>query len=182
MKISSKNVLVTGLSGHLGLAILMSFIEHNNNPAKDHEFKVFGTVRTEASLKTMLKLLEDLGDVAKGIYISQLDLTTRNLEKENLWGNDFDIVIHSAAMLGTAGAGKAETGKQVGDKFSPKGFYSSNVMGTARFYEVLSSKSPNLSKLIYISSGDVYGGDGIIKESELPRPKSAYALNMGGKF
>ena len=173
----TKKVLITGVSGHLGLSLLRVFIEHNNNATNNVKFNVFGTVKTEASLLSVNQLLDGLGDVAGGINISKVDFTDNDVENEPIWDNEFEIVVHSAAMLGTATAENAEKGKQVGEKFSPTGFYSSNVLGTARFYEILNKRSKTLKKLIYISSGDVYGVDGTVSETALPLPKSAYAVS-----
>ena len=173
----TKKVLITGVSGNLGLSILRVFIEHNNNAKNNVKFNVFGTVKSESSLLSVTQLLDGLGDVAGGINIFKVDFTDRDVENEPIWDNEFDIVVHSAAMLGTAKASNTEKGKQVGEKFSPTGFYSSNVLGTARLYEILNKKSKVLKKLIYISSGDVYGVDGTVSETALPLPKSAYAVS-----
>ena len=177
MSLLTKKVLITGVSGHLGLAILRAFIEYNNNDKNNIKFNIFGTVKTEASLRSVTQLLNGLGEVSGGMSIYKVDFSNSDLENEAIWDNEFDIVVHSAAMLGTAKASNTEKGKQVGEKFSPTGFYSSNVLGTARLYEILNKKSKVLKKLIYISSGDVYGVDGTVSETALPLPKSAYAVS-----
>ena len=106
----TKKVLITGVSGHLGLSLLRVFIEHNNNATNNVKFNVFGTVKTEASLLSVNQLLDGLGDVAGGINISKVDFTDYDVENEPIWDNEFEIVVHSAAMLGTATAENAEKG------------------------------------------------------------------------
>ena len=177
MSLLTKKVLITGVSGHLGLAILRAFIEYNNNDKNNIKFNIFGTVKTETSLRSVTQLLSGLGEVPGCVSIYKVDFTNSDLENEAIWDNEFDIVVHSAAMLGKAATGNSTKGKQTGEKFSPAGFYSSNVLGTARFYEILNKKSKALQKLVYISSGDVYGVEGIVSESALPSPKTAYAVS-----
>lgn len=173
----TKKILVTGISGHLGLAILKSLIQYNRNATNKVKFKVFGTVKSEASLKSVLRLLDGLDDVQDFIKIFKIDFTNCNFEHDPIWDNDFEIVVHAAAMLGTASLANNEKGEQVGEKFSPAGFYASNVLGTARLYEILKRTSKELDKLIYVSSGDVYGVEGTVSETALPLPKSAYAVS-----
>lgn len=168
---TSKNILITGVSGHLGLALLKAAINAKNIQ------NIYGTVKTKKSFDKMQSLIKKINTFSKNVQIVKLDLLSSDLFFNNILPKDIHIVIHNAASIGSAGSKFSSNRHQEGDSFGSEGFYNSNVLGTSLFYENLSKECSNLENLIYISSGDVYGKLGVQKEDFLPQPISSYGTS-----
>ena len=96
---------------------------------------------------------------------NDLDITNSTLVSDYFSKNDFDMIIHTAAMTSIR---QCESEKNLAWK--------TNVGGTKNLIKATSEFKPNC-KFIYISTACVFDGhQGMYKESSIPYPENFYAL------
>ena len=96
---------------------------------------------------------------------SELDITNHEMVFDYFSKNDFDMIIHTAAMTSIR---QCESEKNLAWK--------TNVGGTKNLIKATSEFKPNC-KFIYISTACVFDGhQGMYKESSIPYPENFYAL------
>ena len=96
---------------------------------------------------------------------NELDITNSTLVSDYFSKNDFDMIIHTAAMTSIR---QCESEKNLAWK--------TNVIGTKNLIDATSESKPNC-KFIYISTACVFDGhQGMYKESSIPYPENFYAL------
>ena len=104
---------------------------------------------------------------------NDLDITNSTLVSDYFSKNDFDMIIHTAAMTSIR---QCESEKNLAWK--------TNVGGTKNLIKATSEFKPNC-KFIYISTACVFDGhQGMYKESSIPYPENFYALTklIGEQF
>ena len=96
---------------------------------------------------------------------NELDITNSTLVSDYFSKNDFDMIIHTAAMTSIR---QCESEKNLAWK--------TNVGGTKNLIKATSEFKPNC-KFIYISTACVFDGhQEMYKESSIPYPENFYAL------
>ena len=104
---------------------------------------------------------------------SILDITNREMVFDYFSKNEFDSIIHTAAMTSVR---QCESEKKLS--------WSSNVVGTKNLIDATTEFRSN-SKFIYVSTACVFDGHtGMYKESSVPYPENFYALTklIGEQF
>ena len=96
---------------------------------------------------------------------SELDITNHEMVFDYFSKNEFDSIIHTAAMTSIR---QCESEKKLS--------WGTNVVGTKNLVDATTEFRPN-SKFIYLSTACVFDGhDGMYKESSIPSPENFYAL------
>ena len=96
---------------------------------------------------------------------SELDVTNHEMVFDYFSKNEFDSIIHTAAMTSVR---QCESEKKLS--------WGTNVVGTKNLVDATTEFRPN-SKFIYLSTACVFDGhDGMYKESSIPSPENFYAL------
>ena len=96
---------------------------------------------------------------------SELDITNHEMVFDYFSKNEFDSIIHTAAMTNVR---QCESEKKLA--------WNTNVIGTKNLFDAATKFRPN-SKFIYLSTACVFDGhDGMYKESSIPSPENFYAL------
>ena len=96
---------------------------------------------------------------------SELDITNHETVFDYFSKNEFDSIIHTAAMTSVR---QCESEKKLS--------WGTNVVGTKNLVDATTEFRPN-SKFIYLSTACVFDGhDGMYKESSIPSPENFYAL------
>ena len=96
---------------------------------------------------------------------SELDITNHEMVFDYFSKNEFDSIIHVAAMTSVR---QCESEKKLS--------WDTNVVGTKNLVDATTEFRPN-SKFIYLSTACVFDGhDGMYKESSIPSPENFYAL------
>ena len=104
---------------------------------------------------------------------SDLDITNNEMVFDYFSKNEFDSIIHTAAMTSVR---QCESEK--------KSCWNSNVVGTKNLVDATTEFRSN-SKFIYVSTACVFDGHtGMYKESSIPHPENFYALTklIGEQF
>ena len=104
---------------------------------------------------------------------SDLDITNNEMVFDYFSKNEFDSIIHTAAMTSVR---QCESEK--------KSCWNSNVVGTKNLVDATTEFRSN-SKFIYVSTACVFDGHtGMYKESSVPYPENFYALTklIGEQF
>jgi len=104
---------------------------------------------------------------------SVLDITNHEMVFDYFSKNEFDSIIHTAAMTSVR---QCESEKELS--------WSTNVVGTKNLIDATTEFRSN-SKFIYISTACVFDGHtGMYKESSVPYPENFYALTklIGEQF
>ena len=104
---------------------------------------------------------------------SDLDITNNEMVFDYFSKNEFDSIIHTAAMTSVR---QCESEK--------KSCWNSNVVGTKNLIDATTEFRSN-SKFIYVSTACVFDGHtGMYKESSIPYPENFYALTklIGEQF
>ena len=104
---------------------------------------------------------------------SDLDITNNEMVFDYFSKNEFDSIIHTAAMTSVR---QCESEK--------KSCWNSNVVGTKNLVDATTEFRSN-SKFIYVSTACVFDGHtGMYKESSIPYPENFYALTklIGEQF
>ena len=104
---------------------------------------------------------------------SELDITNHEAVFDYFSKNEFDSIIHTAAMTSVR---QCESEK--------KSCWNSNVVGTKNLVDATTEFRSN-SKFIYVSTACVFDGHtGMYKESSVPYPENFYALTklIGEQF
>ena len=104
---------------------------------------------------------------------SELDITNHEMVFDYFSKNEFDSIIHTAAMTSVR---QCESEKKLS--------WGTNVTGTKNLVDAAIKFSPN-SKFIYVSTACVFDGHvGMYKESSIPYPENFYALTklIGEQF
>jgi len=95
----------------------------------------------------------------------ELDITNQQSVSDYFSENEFDVVIHTAAMTGIR---QCESEKELA--------WNTNVFGTKNLVDSTIKLKPTL-KFIYLSTACVFDGhSGMYKESSIPHPENFYAL------
>ena len=96
---------------------------------------------------------------------SELDITNHETLFDYFSKNEFDSIIHTAAMTSVR---QCESEKKLS--------WGTNVVGTKNLVDATTEFRPN-SKFIYLSTACVFDGHvGMYKESSIPYPENFYAL------
>jgi len=96
---------------------------------------------------------------------SELDITNHEMVFDYFSKNEFDSIIHAAAMTSVR---QCESEKKLS--------WDTNVVGTKNLVDATTEFRPN-SKFIYLSTACVFDGHvGMYKESSIPYPENFYAL------
>ena len=96
---------------------------------------------------------------------SELDITNHEAVFDYFSKNEFDSIIHAAAMTSVR---QCESEKKLS--------WDTNVVGTKNLVDATAEFRSN-SKFIYLSTACVFDGhDGMYKESSIPSPENFYAL------
>ena len=96
---------------------------------------------------------------------SELDITNHEMVFDYFSKNEFDSIIHTAAMTSVR---QCESEKKLS--------WGTNVVGTKNLVDATTEFRPN-SKFIYLSTACVFDGHvGMYKESSIPSPENFYAL------
>jgi dTDP-4-dehydrorhamnose reductase len=96
---------------------------------------------------------------------SELDITNHEMVFDYFSKNEFDSIIHTAAMTSVR---QCESEKKLS--------WDTNVVGTKNLVDATTEFRSN-SKFIYLSTACVFDGhDGMYKESSIPSPENFYAL------
>jgi len=96
---------------------------------------------------------------------SELDITNHEMVFDYFSKNEFDSIIHTAAMTNVR---QCESEKKLA--------WNTNVIGTKNLFDAATKFRPN-SKFIYVSTACVFDGHvGMYKESSIPYPENFYAL------
>ncbi len=96
---------------------------------------------------------------------SELDITNHDMVFDYFSKNEFDSIIHTAAMTSIR---QCESEKKLS--------WDTNVVGTKNLVDATTEFRPN-SKFIYLSTACVFDGHvGMYKESSIPYPENFYAL------
>jgi dTDP-4-dehydrorhamnose reductase len=96
---------------------------------------------------------------------SELDITNHEMVFDYFSKNEFDSIIHTAAMTSVR---QCESEKKLS--------WGTNVVGTKNLVDATTEFRPN-SKFIYLSTACVFDGHvGMYKESSIPYPENFYAL------
>ena len=96
---------------------------------------------------------------------SELDITNHEMVFDYFSKNEFDSIIHAAAMTSVR---QCESEKKLS--------WDTNVVGTKNLVDATTEFRSN-SKFIYLSTACVFDGhDGMYKESSIPSPENFYAL------
>jgi dTDP-4-dehydrorhamnose reductase len=96
---------------------------------------------------------------------SELDITNHEMVFDYFSKNEFDSIIHAAAMTSVR---QCESEKKLS--------WSTNVVGTKNLVDAAIKFKPN-SKFSYVSTACVFDGHvGMYKESSIPYPENFYAL------
>ena len=96
---------------------------------------------------------------------SELDITNHEMVFDYFSKNEFDSIIHAAAMTSVR---QCESEKKLS--------WDTNVVGTRNLVDATTEFRSN-SKFIYLSTACVFDGhDGMYKESSIPSPENFYAL------
>ena len=96
---------------------------------------------------------------------SELDITNHEMVFDYFSKNEFDSIIHTAAMTSIR---QCESEKKLS--------WDTNVVGTKNLVDATTEFRPN-SKFIYLSTACVFDGHtGMYKESSIPDPENFYAL------
>ena len=104
---------------------------------------------------------------------SELDITNQEMVFDYFSKNEFDSIIHTAAMTSVR---QCESEKKLS--------WSTNVVGTKNLIDATTEFRSN-SKFIYVSTACVFDGyTGMYKESSVPYPENFYALTklIGEQF
>ena len=104
---------------------------------------------------------------------SDLDITNNEMVFDYFSKNEFDSIIHTAAMTSVR---QCESEKKL--------CWNSNVVGTKNLIDATTEFRSN-SKFIYVSTACVFDGHtGMYKESSIPYPENFYALTklIGEQF
>ena len=104
---------------------------------------------------------------------SDLDITNNEMVFDYFSKNEFDSIIHTAAMTSVR---QCESEKKLS--------WSTNVVGTKNLIDATTEFRSN-SKFIYVSTACVFDGHtGMYKESSVPYPENFYALTklIGEQF
>ena len=104
---------------------------------------------------------------------SDLDITNNEMVFDYFSKNEFDSIIHTAAMTSVR---QCESEKKL--------CWNSNVVGTKNLVDATTEFRSN-SKFIYVSTACVFDGHtGMYKESSIPYPENFYALTklIGEQF
>ena len=104
---------------------------------------------------------------------SELDITNHEMVFDYFSKNEFDSIIHAAAMTSVR---QCESEKKLS--------WGSNVVGTKNLVDAAIKFNPN-SKFSYVSTACVFDGHvGMYKESSIPHPENFYALTklIGEQF
>ena len=104
---------------------------------------------------------------------SELDITNHEMVFDYFSKNEFDSIIHTAAMTSIR---QCESEKKLS--------WSTNVVGTKNLIDATTEFRSN-SKFIYVSTACVFDGHtGMYKESSIPYPENFYALTklIGEQF
>ena len=104
---------------------------------------------------------------------SDLDITNNEMVFDYFSKNEFDSIIHTAAMTSVR---QCESEKKLS--------WDTNVIGTKNLVDATAKFRPN-SKFIYVSTAYVFDGHiGMYKESSIPHPENFYALTklIGEQF
>jgi len=104
---------------------------------------------------------------------SDLDITNHEMVFDYFSKNEFDSIIHTAAMTSVR---QCESEKKLS--------WSTNVVGTKNLIDATTEFRSN-SKFIYVSTACVFDGHtGMYKESSVPYPENFYALTklIGEQF
>ena len=104
---------------------------------------------------------------------SDLDITNNEMVFDYFSKNEFDLIIHTAAMTSVR---QCESEK--------KSCWNTNVVGTKNLVDATTEFRSN-SKFIYVSTACVFDGHtGMYKESSVPYPENFYALTklIGEQF
>jgi len=104
---------------------------------------------------------------------SELDITNHEMVFDYFSKNEFDSIIHTAAMTSVR---QCESEKKL--------CWNSNAVGTKNLVDATTEFRSN-SKFIYVSTACVFDGHiGMYKESSIPHPKNFYALTklIGEQF
>ena len=104
---------------------------------------------------------------------SELDITNQKMIFDYFVKNEFDSIIHTAAMTSVR---KCESEKKLA--------WDTNVTGTKNLVDATIRLKPNL-KFIHLSTACVFDGHtGMYKESSIPHPENFYALTklLGEQF
>ena len=104
---------------------------------------------------------------------SVLDITNHEMVFDYFSKNEFDLIIHTAAMTSVR---QCESEKELS--------WSTNVVGTKNLIAATTEFRSN-SKFIYVSTACVFDGHtGMYKESSVPYPENFYALTklIGEQF
>ena len=96
---------------------------------------------------------------------SELDITNHEMVFDYFSKNEFDSIIHAAAMTSVR---QCESEKKLS--------WDTNVVGTKNLVDATTEFRSD-SKFIYLSTACVFDGhDGMYKESSIPSPENFYAL------
>jgi len=104
---------------------------------------------------------------------SELDVTNHDMVFDYFSKNEFDSIIHTAAMTSVR---QCESEKKLS--------WDTNVIGTKNLVDAAIKFNPN-SKFSYVSTACVFDGHvGMYKESSIPHPENFYALTklIGEQF
>ena len=104
---------------------------------------------------------------------SELDITNHEMVFDYFSKNEFDSIIHTAAMTSVR---QCESEKKLS--------WGTNVVGTKNLVDAAIKFNPN-SKFSYVSTACVFDGHvGMYKESSIPHPENFYALTklIGEQF
>ena len=104
---------------------------------------------------------------------SELDMTNHEMVFDYFSKNEFDSIIHAAAMTSVR---QCESEKKLS--------WDTNVIGTKNLVDAAIKFNPN-SKFSYVSTACVFDGHvGMYKESSIPHPENFYALTklIGEQF
>jgi len=141
-----KKVLITGISGMIGRAVLNRLIEHVT------DFEISAIVRPGTN--------PDRIEHSNNIKTVSLDLSDISRIKNHLTNQVYDIIIHVGALRG-------------GRKASQAQYYKTNVNSTEQFVEYALT---NKSRLVFCSSVGVFGAipDEMPANNETPYKEDNY--------
>jgi GDP-4-dehydro-6-deoxy-D-mannose reductase len=151
-----KNILVTGASGFVGAHLIKYLLEKNSE-------RVFGTYLEDSSL-------EKLSEFKNKVELEKIDLLDKDKVSGLIDRIKPDAIYHLAALTSPSLSFE-----------SPAEFIMNNISSEINILESLKSQGLTETKLLVVSSGDVYGK---VKKEDLPideetpfNPTNPYAVS-----
>ncbi|MDP3940826.1 MAG: GDP-mannose 4,6-dehydratase [bacterium] len=151
-----KKAFITGISGFAGSYLSRLLLQKG-------DYVVSGTYHSENSL-------QGINDITDKLTLIQVDLTKSDQIDHAIATVDADIIFHLAALASPSQSFK-----------DPSFTFSTNIIGQINLLEAIKKHSHMPSKILIISSAEVYGkvapSDLPIDEETQMRPVSPYAVS-----